>query len=262
MNPRIFKTCLIASLLLVFTPIVSGQSVSVTDYAVDELLDILSGVIENTGDDTVYGIMTPVSYFDAGGNLLYLDNYSAAYVQILKPGDRTPFVSAPDINDFDHVTFDVSFEVWEGPMPYREFSVEEISRETGDLYWDAITFEITNTGELDATSVQLIIICYDSTGSVLPFLQSTTIGESIEASQSTTGTVNMIPSETQDMELIVICADFEQTPTETPPTTTTPPTTQPDTPDPETGGIPGFPLASIALGSLIALTVGYRKPEI
>jgi len=68
----------------------------------------------------------------------------------------------------------------------------------------------------------------------------------------------MIPSETQDMEFIVDCAEFEQTPTET----TTAPTSQPDTPEPETGGIPGFPFASIALGSIVALAVAHRKPEI
>ena len=70
MHPRIIKTCLIATLLLTLTPVVSGQSLEVTDYATDDLLDILSGVVENTGDVTVYGIMVPVSYFDADDNLL------------------------------------------------------------------------------------------------------------------------------------------------------------------------------------------------
>jgi len=224
MSPRIIKTCLIATLLLVLTPIVSGQSVTVTDYAIDEFMDILSGVVENTGDVTVYGIMVPVSYYDANDNLLIIDDLSAAYCQILEPGDRTPFISVPDIDEWEYVTVDVTFEIWPGPTPYRDFSVTEISRETGDSFGDTITFEITNTGELDADFVSLHIICYNSTGSVLPFLQTTTTGESIKAGQSTTVTVNMIPSETQNMEFIVDCSTFEQTPTETPPTTTTPPT--------------------------------------
>jgi len=123
MHPRIFKTCLIAALLLILTPMVSGQAVTVTDYATDDFLDVLSGVVENTGDVTVYGIMVPVSYFDADDNLLYTDDFSAAIATFLKPGNRAPFLSAPDIDNWEYVTFDVTFEIWEGPMPYRDFSV-------------------------------------------------------------------------------------------------------------------------------------------
>jgi len=261
MNTKSFLACTFAFLLLGFFPMAFAQSVTVTDYtstyeAWDES-DWYTGVIENQGDTTAVFPDITISYYDEDHSLIHFTNTSAD-LHYLGPGEKSPFTIIVDHMNFTTLEFGVEYSTMSF-LPYRDFTISEVSHGTDIWGLNSITYDVKNTGEIDLSMLTLYGIHYDASGNYLDYSESYTVDE-LASGDTTSIELEMIPLETADSYLIL---DVLETGSETtiggdtsPPSSTTDTETDSDS----GGGIPGFPVYGLLVGLVLVTYLFKRKP--
>jgi len=260
MNTRLFKLSLLALLLLVFTPMVSAQSVTVTGYTrTDEdwmQAYWFQGVIENQGETSVMYSEVTISFYDEDQVLIYSETQTAD-VRMLKPGEKSPFTVIVDYLNYTSLEFEVA-PTSLSSSPYRDFTITEVSRGTDTWGLNSVTYEVKNTGDVDMDTITLYGIYSNTNEGYLDYSMSSFV-EELPSGQTATMTLEMIPLEATDSYVILDCLEMDPE-SSTSTTTDTNPDSEADT-ETSGGGIPGFPVYGLLIGALSVTYLLQRKPS-
>ena len=261
MKTKSFLACTFAFLLLVFFPMAYAQSVTVTDYtssyeAWDDS-DWYTGVIENQGDTTAVFPDITISYYDEDHSLIY-STTTYTDISYLGPSEKSPFTIIVDHMNFTTLEFGVEYSTMSS-LPYRDFTITEVSHGTDIWGLNSITYDVKNTGEIDLSMLTLYGIHYDASGNYLGSSGSYTV-EELASGETTSIELDMIPLETADSYLILDVLETESETTiggdTSPPSSTTDTET-----DSDSGrGIPGFPVYGLIVGVVLVTYLFKRKP--
>ncbi|MCW4013195.1 MAG: hypothetical protein NWF07_09435 [Candidatus Bathyarchaeota archaeon] len=240
-----------------------AQSITVTDYTSTfeewDDSDWYDGVIENMGETTVVFPDVTISYYDEEHTLIHSKTTSAE-LSYLGPGEKTPFTIIVDHMNFTSLEFSVESSSMNS-LPYRDFSITEVSRGTDIWGLNTVAYDVKNTGEIDLDQITLYGIHFDANGDFLDYSMSYLI-EELASGETVSIELDTIPLETADSYLII---DVLETQSETltgSDTTTSSPTSNTDAEPDSGGGIPGFPVYGLLMGILLVTILLQRKPTL
>jgi hypothetical protein len=260
MNTKTVLACTFAVLLLGVFPMVFAQSVTVTDYTHSfeewDNSDWYDGIIENMGETTAVFPDITISYYDEDHALIHSTTTSAEFSYI-GPGEIAPFTIIVDHMNFTSLEFSVEYSDTTA-LPYRDFTITEVSRGTDIWGLNTVTYDVKNTGEVDLESITLYGIHFDASSGFLDYSQSYLV-EELASGETTSIELEMIPLETVDSYVVVDV--FEMAPE----SSSTGGDTEPNIPsDTDTepasgGGIPGFPFIATMIGVAVLVPILRKK---
>lgn len=125
------------------------------------------GEVKNVGDLSLKHVNVSVVCYDASNNRIAFESKNAS-IDVLLPGQKSPFeIILEDVYHMSHYEVVASSYKTTNILPYRtlKFISHNSSRdETGRLH---IVGEVENTGDKNATGVEVIAAFYDERGTVI-----------------------------------------------------------------------------------------------
>ena len=125
------------------------------------------GEVKNVGDSSVKHVNVSVVCYDASNNTVAFGSKNVS-IDVLLPGQKSPFeIVFEDAHHMSHYEASVSSYETTNIMPYRNLKIvsHNSSRdETGRLH---IVGEVENTGNRNATGVEVIAAFYDEMGTLI-----------------------------------------------------------------------------------------------
>lgn len=125
------------------------------------------GEVKNVGDSSPKHVKVSVVCYDASNNTVAFESKNAS-IDVLLPGQKSPFeIILEDVYHMSHYEVAVSSYETTNIIPYRTLKIisHNSSRdETGRLH---IEGEVENTGDRNATGVEVIAAFYDERGTLI-----------------------------------------------------------------------------------------------
>ncbi|HID90591.1 TPA: hypothetical protein EYP44_01370 [Candidatus Bathyarchaeota archaeon] len=174
-------------------PDVPLEIINVGTYVLDDDYYV-AGEVKNIGTTNLdsVGVKIGIVYYDAAGAIISvtLSFTGTRGIEMLTPEQKAPFEfekeGAPEIDS--HQVFIGSYDAtaW---VPYREFEIISHRRYSDDQGRLHVEGEVRNTGDMDATFVDVVVTFYGSEGKVVAFESGFT--DPIDLGAGQTGTFHV-----------------------------------------------------------------------
>lgn len=130
------------------------------------------GEVKNNGSNNLTSVLLTATFYDSSDSVIGCDDFVLTEIDILTPGQRSPFHSCMWYGEdtsaaVDHYTVVVSSCDVTTTEPYREFEVLSDTSSSDSWIDYRVTGEVQNTGSEDAEFAEVVGTFYDSSGVVV-----------------------------------------------------------------------------------------------